>query len=98
MSQKGGEELPVQIEHFEPSRTAVIVVDMENDFVANGAPMETPAGREMIPRLRQAIEHARAVGIRVIYTTHTHRGDGGDLGRHRDLWAPRARGRAWVEG
>jgi ureidoacrylate peracid hydrolase len=41
--------LPVQIEHFEPSRTALIVVDMENDFVADGAPMETPAGREMIP-------------------------------------------------
>jgi ureidoacrylate peracid hydrolase len=97
MFQKGGRTLPVQIEHFEPSRTALIVVDMENDFVADGAPMETPAGREMIPRLRQAIEHARAVGIRVIYTTHTHRGDGCDLGRHRDLWAPIATGVACVD-
>jgi len=89
--------MPVHIERFEPSRTALIVVDMENDFVAPGAPMETPAGREMIPRLRQAIEHARAIGIRVLYTTHSHRQDGCDLGRHRDLWSPIADGTSCVD-
>lgn len=89
--------MPVHIERFDPSRTALIVVDMENDFVAPGAPMETPAGREMIPRLRQAIDHARAVGIRVLFTTHTHRPDGCDLGRHRDLWAPIATGASCVD-
>ena len=89
--------MAVHIERFEPSRTALIVVDMENDFVAEGAPMETPAGREMIPRLREAIEHARDVGIRVLYTTHTHRAGGCDLGRHRDLWAPIATGAGCVD-
>lgn len=89
--------MPVRIERFEPSRTALIVVDMENDFVASGAPMETPAGRDMVPRLRQAIEHARGVGIRVLYTTHAHRADGSDLGRFRDLWAPIADGIGCVD-
>jgi ureidoacrylate peracid hydrolase len=89
--------MPVHIEQFDPSRTALIVVDMENDFVAEGAPMETPAGRAMVPRLRQAIEHARAVGIRVLFTTHSHRADGCDLGRHRDLWSPIADGVSCVD-
>jgi nicotinamidase-related amidase len=31
--------------------TALIVVDMQNDFVAAGAPMETPAGRAIVPFL-----------------------------------------------
>ena len=38
-----------RVEHIDPSTTAFIVVDMQNDFVAPGAPMELPAGRAMVP-------------------------------------------------
>lgn len=70
----------ITVDEIEPSRTAMIVVDMENDFVAEGAPLETPAAREMIPKLRDALATCRDAGIRVIYTTHVHRRDGSDLG------------------
>ena len=80
--------MPYRVEQLEPSRTALIVVDMENDFVAPGAPMETPAGRDMLPQLRQAIDFCRETGIRVIYTTHAHRVDGCDMGMYDDLWPP----------
>ena len=33
--------MPHQVDRMDPARTALIVVDMENDFVAPGAPMET---------------------------------------------------------
>jgi nicotinamidase-related amidase len=68
------------VEHIEPRTTALIVVDMQNDFVAAGAPMETPAGRAMLPHLKQALACCREHGIPVIYTAHVFRPGGCDLG------------------
>ena len=39
----------MQINEIDPARTAMIVVDMQNDFVAVGASMETPAARAIVP-------------------------------------------------
>jgi isochorismate hydrolase len=61
--------MPYRVERIDPQRTVLIVVDMENDFVAPGAPLETPAGRAMLPTLKRAITFCRERGIRVIYTT-----------------------------
>jgi nicotinamidase-related amidase len=36
--------MPYQVSDINPAKCALIVVDMQNDFVAPGAPMETPAG------------------------------------------------------
>jgi biuret amidohydrolase len=70
----------IVIDRLDPRRTAMIVVDMENDFVADGAPLETPAARAMVPRLAEALQACRDTGVKVIYTTHVHRRDGSDLG------------------
>jgi len=68
------------VERIDPSKTAMIVVDMQNDFVAAGAPLESAAGRAMVPNLQQALACCREQGIPVIYTAHVHRADGCDLG------------------
>jgi nicotinamidase-related amidase len=68
----------MQINAIDPAKTAMIVVDMQNDFVATGAPMETPAARAMVPKLAEALKICRGAGIRVIYTAHVHRRDGCD--------------------
>ncbi len=80
--------MPLTIDRIEPARTAIIVVDMENDFVAPGAPLETPMGHELIPRLQELLDHTRKSGMRVIYTTHTHRRDGCDMGLYGEIWPP----------
>jgi ureidoacrylate peracid hydrolase len=80
--------MPYRVDRIDPRKTALIVVDMENDFVAPGAPMETPAGRAMLPALKRALAFCREQGIHVIYTTHAHRRDGCDMGRFADLWSP----------
>jgi biuret amidohydrolase len=80
--------MPYKVESIDPMKTALIVVDMQNDFVAPGAPMETPAGRTMLPNLKRAIGFCRGQGIPVIYTAHAHRRDGCDMGRFADLWPP----------
>lgn len=69
----------LQIDHLDAETTAVIVIDMQNDFIASGAPMETPMGRELLPTLAKLLGHARATGMTVIYTTHAHRANGCDM-------------------
>jgi biuret amidohydrolase len=90
--------MPYQVDHVDPGKTALIVVDMENDFIAAGAPLETVAGRAMVPTLKRALAFCRAQGIRVIYTTHAHRRDGCDLGRFVDLSEPIASHMSLVDG
>ncbi len=70
---------------------------MENDFVAEGAPLETPAARAMVPRVVMALELCRSAGIKVVYTAHEHRGDGSDLGLF-STTPPIASGRALAAG
>jgi nicotinamidase-related amidase len=69
-----------------PQRTALLVIDMTNDFLRQGAPLEAKAGRAMVPQVRKLIEFCRSQQIPVIYTTHVHRVDGSDMGRMADLF------------
>jgi nicotinamidase-related amidase len=63
-----------------PDKTALIVVDMQNDFVAKEAPFCIDAAREMLPTFRQTLQFCRENGVLVIYTAHVHREDGCDMG------------------
>jgi nicotinamidase-related amidase len=47
---------------------ALVVVDMQNDFVRVGAPLEVPTARDTIPAHRALIAECRRLGIPVIYT------------------------------
>ena len=86
-----------RVEHIDPSTTALIVVDMQNDFVAPGAPMQSPAGHAMLPHLQRALACCREHGIPVIYTAHVHRAGGCDLGLLAHA-PPIGRGEALVDG
>ena len=50
------------------SRTALLVVDMQNDFVRVGAPQEVPDARSTIPVIRSLIDRFHALGRPVVYT------------------------------
>lgn len=90
--------MPIVIDHFEPERTAVVVVDMQHDFVAPGAALETPMGSALLPTLTRVLEHARVTGMRVIYTAHVHRRDGSDMGLFGEIWSPIEQRAALVDG
>jgi nicotinamidase-related amidase len=53
---------------LEPERQALLVVDMQNDFVRPGAPQEVPAARESIPVIASLLEAFRAAGRPVVFT------------------------------
>jgi biuret amidohydrolase len=67
-----------------PEKTAMIVVDMQNDFVQEGAPIEIPRARAMVPRLNRLLNVCRAHQIPVIYIHHVIRGGDIDAGRLAD--------------
>jgi nicotinamidase/pyrazinamidase len=60
-------------------RTAVLVIDMLNDHLTPGGPLEVPRAREVVPALRARLEAARAVGMPVVYVCDEHDPDDPDL-------------------
>src|SRR5260370_14208938 len=76
----------------------MIVVEIENAFVASGAAMEAPAARAVVPKLAEALRICRAAGIKVIYTAHVHRRDGSDMGLFDEMHPPIANRAALVDG
>ena len=59
-----------------PAReTAVIVVDMQNDFVHPKGALFVPSSRETIEPIKRLLEKARRAGARVFYTQDTHYDD-----------------------
>lgn len=50
---------------------ALIVIDMEEDFVEPSAPMAVPQAFRMVPKLKNVINECRELGIPVIFPTHT---------------------------
>ncbi|WP_244435802.1 isochorismatase family protein, partial [Bradyrhizobium elkanii] len=87
-----------QCEIIDPARTVMIVVDMQNDFVAEGAKLRSAQAAAMVPRLAQTLKACRDKGIRVVYTAHVHRRDGSDMGLYDDLYSPIADRSSLVDG
>jgi nicotinamidase-related amidase len=50
------------------SAPALLVVDMQNDFVREGAPLEVPDARRTIAPIRRLIARFRALGRPVVFT------------------------------
>ena len=88
----------MHIDAIDPKKTAMIVVDMQNDLVASGAATETPAARAVVPKLSEALRTCREAGIKIIYTAHVHRRDGSDMGLFDDMHPPIANRDALVDG
>ena len=72
-----------KVKQIDPQTAALIVVDMQNDFLLAEAPLEVVDGRAILPQVKRVLDFCREVGIRVIYTVHVHRADGSDLGLFR---------------
>jgi ureidoacrylate peracid hydrolase len=61
-----------------PKKTALLVIDMQNAFVAPGAPVEVPAAREIVPAINRLAAALRKRGVPVIWVQHENRPGGSD--------------------
>ncbi|HEY3984800.1 isochorismatase family cysteine hydrolase [Cedecea sp.] len=48
-------------------KTALIIVDMQNDFIRDGAPLEVPGGRDIIGRNLALLQYFRETGLPVVF-------------------------------
>ena len=62
------------------SDCALLIIDCQNDFLAEGAPLENPRGRAKLGNIVAARAWARENGIPVVYTQETHRRQKMDFG------------------
>lgn len=65
-------------------REALLVIDMLNDFLKEGAPLEVPKAREIVPHLRRELEQARKEEVPVIFICDAHKPDDPEF----KIWPP----------
>ncbi|WP_013325164.1 cysteine hydrolase family protein [Gloeothece verrucosa] len=70
----------IPIDKIHPTNTALLIIDMERDFIDVEAVQETPGGRDLVPVINQLIEWARFHTLPVIFTYEMHRADHSDFG------------------
>jgi nicotinamidase-related amidase len=82
-------------------KSALVIVDLANDFVYPGGVIADAGGpayqqraRAIIPNLRRLVEAARQAGVLVVYATDAHQPGDSELAK----WPPHAmKGTRWAE-
>jgi ureidoacrylate peracid hydrolase len=59
-------------DRLDPSRTALIVIDMQSAFCAPGAPAEVPAACGIVAPINALTAELRALGVPVIWVLHAN--------------------------
>ena len=75
----------------DPWRTALLIIDMQNDFVRQGGSLVVPDAEQTIPAIAALLKLARAHGMRVVYSQDTHR-EGDPEWR---IWPEHCREESW---
>jgi nicotinamidase-related amidase len=57
----------------DPARTALVVVDMQNDFVKQRGSLVVPDAEATAPAIQRLLDLARSSGMHVVYAQDTHR-------------------------
>ena len=65
-------------DRLEAKRTALLVIDMQNAFVAPGAPVEVPAARAIVAPINRLAAALRKRGVPVIWVMHENQKGGRD--------------------
>jgi len=63
-----------------PERTALLVIDMQNDFLLSEAPVPACRGLDIVAHVAELADRVRARALSVIYTKEMHGSDRSDFG------------------
>ena len=58
---------------------ALLLIDMQNDFVQDGKPLQVQGAGRIIPHIRTVLDHFRSRGLPVFHVIRVHRPDGSDV-------------------
>jgi nicotinamidase-related amidase len=79
-------------------RQALLVIDMQNDFLLPDAPLCVANGMKCLPYVQQAVAAARRLGILVVWVIREHEPSGIDVERYREHLYRDGRPGATVKG
>jgi len=68
------------------AKEAFLIIDMLNDFVKEGSPLEVPDARRILPQIKKKIKWARENNIPIIYICDSHR----TCDKEFNYWPPHA--------
>ncbi len=72
-------------------RPALLIIDMQNDFVLEGAPLRVAQARTVVPKILELLTRFRTQKLPVFHILRVHRKDGSDVEIIRqDLFSPAA--------
>ncbi len=74
-----------------PATTALVVGDMQNDFVKEGGSLVVPDAEQTIPVIRDLLDRARRTGAKVVFTQDTH----GEGDPEWEIWGEHCREGSW---
>ena len=69
-----------------PKKAALLVIDMQNDFINKGSMVYTPMAEAIVPNLKKLISTCRKAKIPIIYTAHVHQDPKVDGGMTAEWW------------
>jgi ureidoacrylate peracid hydrolase len=69
-----------------PKKAALLVIDMQNDFINKGSMVYTPMAEAIVPNLKKLVSTCRKAKIPVIYTAHVHQDPKVDGGMTAQWW------------
>jgi nicotinamidase-related amidase len=75
----------------DPAKTALVVVDMQNDFVKEGGTLVVPDAEATIPKMQGLLDLARGSGMKVVFTQDTHT----DGDPEWEIWPEHVREGSW---
>lgn len=82
---------------FDKGRAALLVIDMQRDFVDEGAIMEVPMARARLAAMRRILDRCRTEGVPVFFTRHVL-SDRFDISPLETTYIPRLRTSGMREG
>ncbi|EZQ11121.1 MULTISPECIES: cysteine hydrolase family protein [Acidianus] len=80
-----------RIVSLSPKETALIIVDMQNDFVKKDGKLYVPSAEETVSRIKEMIKRVREAGSLLIYTQDWHMKDDPEF----KIWGEHALAGTW---
>lgn len=81
-----------------PDKAALLVIDMQNDFLKPDALLFTDGGVAIIDNLKQLVRRCRRRAIPIVFTAHVHKNPRVDGGMTAKWWPDLMKRRALVQG
>ena len=88
----------MHLENLDPKTTAVLVIDMQADFLEPGSGVFVESGYKFLPKMVPFLDKCREKGCTIIYSKNVIRPDQRNIGKAGEFCPPIKEGRMCVDG